>query len=177
MKPSVLVVDDDPRLSSRMARALERRGHHTLVANDGAQALDLARSHGPQWVLLDLKMPGADGLSVLRELMALEPAPRVVLLTGFASLSTAVEAGHLGAVQVLQKPADADEVVAAFTEGVEREERPAQELHAPTLARAEWEHIQRVLEECQGNISQAARVLGLHRRTLQRKLGKHAPKG
>ncbi|MED5374660.1 MAG: response regulator [Myxococcota bacterium] len=170
-KESILVVDDDVRLAGQMARALERRGYVTEVAHDGGEALELMREDPTEWVLLDLKMPGADGLSVLKEMMALTPQPRVVMLTGFASLGTAVEAAHMGVVQVLQKPADADEVVAAFTEG-----RGQTEVHAPTLARAEWEHIQRVLDECEGNISQAARVLGLHRRTLQRKLSKNAPK-
>ncbi len=171
MNESILVVEDDLRLASAMATALERRGHPTSVAHDADEAIESMQESPSDWVLLDLKVPGAEGLSILAELMDRPKPPTVVLLTGYASLGTAVEAGALGALQVLQKPADADEVLAAFTQS-----RVEQDLQVPTLARAEWEHIQRVLEECGGNISQAARVLGLHRRTLQRKLGKDAPK-
>jgi two-component system response regulator RegA len=171
MKKSILVVEDDLRLASTMANALERRGHPTSVAHDADEAIESMAESPSDWVLLDLKVPGATGLSILAELMDRKSPPQVVLLTGFASLATAVEAGALGALQVLQKPADADEVLAAFHHSTKETD-----LSVPTLARAEWEHIQRVLEECGGNISQAARVLGLHRRTLQRKLGKDAPK-
>ena len=126
--------------------------------------------------IVDLSMPGDSGLVLLQDLIAMHPDIQVVLLTGYGSIATAVEAMRLGAVNMIQKPADADMVLAAFERrhaGPE-DETPA-EYQPPTLARAEWEHIQRVLTDCGGNVSLAARKLGMHRRTLQRKLKTFPP--
>jgi two-component system response regulator RegA len=120
-------------------------------------------------------MPGKSGLELVKELKALDPATKIVVLTGYGSIATALEAVKLGATHYLQKPADADEVLAAFSQGGQPLDLHA-ELKAPSLARAEWEHINRVLGDCSGNISEAARRLGLHRRSLQRKLNKHPPR-
>jgi two-component system response regulator RegA len=119
-------------------------------------------------------MPGGDGLEVVRQLREIDPTTRVVVLTGYGSIATALEAVRLGATHYLTKPADVDELLAAFARG-DAEEAPAArpQVVAATLARVEWEHIQRVLTDCGGNVSQAARQLGLHRRSLQRKLAKY----
>jgi two-component system response regulator RegA len=121
-------------------------------------------------------MPGRSGLELVRDLKKFAPATRVLVLTGFGSIATAVEAVKLGAVNYLSKPADADDILAALERGeadpLETPDAPAQ---APSLARAEWEHINRILADCGGNISEAARRLGIHRRSLQRKLRKRAP--
>jgi len=117
---------------------------------------------------VDLRLPGESGLSVVKDLKSLDPATVVVVLTGYGSIATAVESMKLGAASYLTKPADADQIVAAF-EGTQ----PADEGAVPSLARVEWEHIQRVLADCGGNVSQAARMLGIHRRSLQRKLSKY----
>jgi two-component system response regulator RegA len=117
---------------------------------------------------VDLRLPGDSGLRVIRELKALDTSTVVVVLTGYGSIATAVESMKLGAASYLTKPADADQIVAAF-EGTQ----PGPDVEAPSLARVEWEHIQRILADCGGNVSQAARVLGIHRRSLQRKLAKY----
>jgi two-component system response regulator RegA len=122
-------------------------------------------------------MPGRSGLELVRELKELDPATRVVVLTGYGSIATAVEAMRIGATNYLPKPADADDVLAAlFPEGVPGHSAVEEEPLAPSLARAEWEHINRVMADCGGNLSEAARRLGVHRRSLQRKLQKHPPR-
>jgi len=168
-----LLVDDDDRLADRLAVALTERGHDVRVAYDGDEALETAAAWTPDRVVLDLAMPGPDGLQVLERLRELAPQARTVLLTGYGSIPVTVDAVKLGAIDVLQKPADVDGLLAAFERadtGHPREHKP------PSLARAEWEHIQRVLADTDGNISEAARRLGLHRRTLQRKLRKLPPR-
>lgn len=172
---TVLVVDDDDVFRERMARALRDRGYEVRSAGCYDAALAAAQEDSPEYALVDLRMPGSSGLELVRDLALLDPNTRVVVLTGYGSIATAVDAVRLGAVQFLSKPADADEVIAAF----ERAELPplatTPEYAVPSLARTEWEHIQRVLQDCGGNISEAARRLGLHRRSLQRKLGKFPP--
>jgi two-component system, response regulator RegA len=169
---SMLVVDDDAALRERMARAFVDRGLEVRTAPDGAKALELARSDSPELAVVDLKMPGTlSGLDVVRELKAIDAGTKVVVLTGYGSIATAVEAMKLGAWSYLPKPADADEVLEAF----EAQKGTSPEATAPSLARAEWEHINRVLNDCSGNVSEAARRLGLHRRSLQRKLNKYPP--
>lgn len=177
-RPTVLLVDDDEAFRQRLARALRDRDYEVRTADGYDAALELARADAPEYAVVDLRMPGRSGLEVVRDLAALEPSMRIVVLTGYGSIATAVDAVRLGAVQYLPKPADADDLVAAF----QRAELPpldptsaAGDYSAPSLARAEWEHIQRVLRDCRGNISEAARRLGLPRRSLQRKLGKHPP--
>lgn len=171
---SVLVVDDDALFRSRLARAFEARGFDVRAAADGEAAVQLAREESPELAVVDLRMPGSSGLDVVRELKAIDPATNVVVLTGYGSIATAIEAVRLGATHYLTKPADVDDLLAAFA----RAGRPPGDVapiehEVPSLARAEWEHINRVLADCGGSISRAARLLGLHRRSLQRKLAKY----
>jgi len=175
MKTRILVIDDDTNYRDRLTRAFTERGHETREAADGPAGLALARAFVPERVVLDLKMPVADGLTVLRELLGELPDLKIIILTGYGSIATALEAVRLGALDYLTKPADADQILAAFDRpgGAVAPDETAPEV--PTLDRVEWEHIQRVLNECGGNISEAARRLGLHRRTLQRKLDKYPP--
>ena len=169
--PTLLLVDDDAPFRDRLARALTERGFQVSVAGDAEQALALA-GEDPEYAVVDLRMPGRSGLELLRLLRARDPATRVLMLTGYGSIPTAIEATREGAVGYLTKPADADEVVKALLG-----QRPAAEAmgETPTLARAEWEYIHRVLTDCSDNISEAARRLGIHRRSLQRKLQKYPP--
>jgi two-component system response regulator RegA len=159
-----------------MAKALRDRGYGVRTADGYDAAILLAKAEPPELAVVDLKMPGRSGLELVRDLSALDAGIRIVVLTGYGSIATAVDAVRLGALQYLTKPTDADELIAAF----ERAGQPpltttAVEVQIPSLAQAEWEHIQRVLSESGGNISEAARRLGLHRRSLQRKLSKYPP--
>lgn len=173
---SLLLVDDDQTFRERLAKAFRGRGFEVRTAGSCAEALELAREESPEMAVVDLKMPGGGGLELLGELKGLDPATEVVVLTGYGSIATAVEATKRGATNYLPKPADADDILQAFARGrgeaVDGEEGS---VRAPTLARAEWEHINRVLSDAGGNISEAARRLGIHRRSLQRKLQKFAP--
>jgi len=170
---TLLLVDDDEVLRERLGRALRERGFEVTTAESGEAAIAIARRDAPEFAVVDLRMPGISGIDVLDALRTIDPATRVLMLTGYGSIATAVEATRRGAVGYLSKPADADEVVAALTG------RPVAEgdveIDTPSLARAEWEHIQRVLTDCAGNISETARRLGIHRRSLQRKLQKYPP--
>ncbi len=169
---SLLIVEDDDRLRDRLARALAQRGFETRVASDYESAMRAAHEEAPEYLLVDLRMPGGrSGLDVMRDIKALDSATVVVVLTGYGSIATAIEAVRLGAAQYLTKPADADEIVAALS-GTREAATADSANHVPSLARVEWEHINRVLADCEGNVSQAARLLGLHRRSLQRKLNK-----
>lgn len=171
-RPDLLLVDDDATFREVLASALDKRGFAVRVAQDVASGLRAAEEASPEFAVVDLKMPGPSGLELVKHLKELDPHTRIVVLTGYASIATAVEAIKLGAIHYLAKPADADEIVAAFT-------RVAGDAAAPvaprplSVNRLEWEHIQKVLAECGGNISETARRLGMHRRTLQRKLAKH----
>jgi two-component system, response regulator RegA len=171
--PTILLVDDDETFRKRLARALSERGFVVREAADGEAALVSARAESPELALLDLRMPGVSGLEVVKALHALDPATRIVVLTGYGSIATALDAVRLGATHYLTKPADVGEILAAFARGEEEVSTDLADLEAPSLARVEWEHIQRVLHDCDGNISEAARRLGIHRRSLQRKLGKN----
>jgi two-component system response regulator RegA len=172
-RPSVLVVDDDEPLRRRLVAAFAARGFEAFGAADSVEAIRLARLEGPEYAVVDLRMPGTSGLDLVRDLVEIEPATRIVVLTGYGSIATALEAIRLGAVHYLTKPADVDDLVAAFDRGSRRDEPPEPIDHrVPTLARTEWEHIQRVLADCGGNVTRAARLLGIHRRSLQRKLAK-----
>ncbi|HEX4131254.1 MAG TPA: response regulator [Pirellulales bacterium] len=174
--PSILVVDDNEPLRRQLARSLERRGYAVRVARNYDEAVVLAEEESSELAVVDLRMPGRSGLELLQALKRIDQATRVLVLTGFGSIATAVDAMRLGATNYVTKPADADEILAAFA----RAEQPvldvrADEYQVPSLARREWEHIQRVLSDCGGNVSEAARRLGIHRRSLQRKLQKLAP--
>lgn len=174
---SLLLVDDDATFRQVLARSLARRGFSVSQAESVTQALEQARLAPPAYAVVDLSMPTESGLHLIAPLLELNPDMRIVVLTGYASIATAVEAIKLGAVHYLTKPADADEVVAAFEHEGGDEAVTVTEQPIP-LNRVEWEHIQRVLQECDGNISETARRLGMHRRTLQRKLQKRpSPSG
>ena len=167
---SLLLVDDDTTFCKVLSAALERRGFAVTVAHNVEQAAPVAEASPPEFAVVDLKMGGAPGLVLVKLLHELDPNTRIVVLTGYASIATAVEAIKLGATQYLSKPANADEIVAAFDHAPDSnaplKTQPAQ------IERLEWEHIQRVLREHEGNISATARALNMHRRTLQRKLAK-----
>lgn len=174
-QPSLLVVDDDVIFCEVLATALKKRGFEVSVAHDVQSAFVAAERDPPEFVVLDLKMPGESGLSLVQKLKALDDHTRIVVLTGFASIATAVEAIKLGATHYLTKPADADEIVQAFSREDGDAGVPVGE-DRPSVDRLEWEYIQKVLADCGGNISATARSLGMHRRTLQRKLQKRPVK-
>jgi two-component system response regulator RegA len=169
----ILLVDDDEVFRERLARALRDRGHEVVTAADAAAALEAARARPFPYAVVDLRMPGPSGLELTAALRQRAPAMRVVVLTGYGSIVSAVEAMRLGAHTYLSKPADADDVIAALTGD---SAAPPREAPPPSLARAEWEHIQRILADTGGNISEAARRLGITRRTLQLKLKKYPPR-
>jgi two-component system response regulator RegA len=176
-KPSILLVDDDERLRSRMARAFTARGYEAQEADGYDAAMAIAGLESTEYAVVDLRMPGKSGLEVVRELHRIDPATKVVVLTGYGSIATALEAIRLGATHYLTKPADVDEIIAAFErrpgEGEPEDGKESEgEPETPSLARVEWEHIQRVLIDCGGNITKASERLGIHRRSLQRKLSK-----
>ena len=173
---SVLIVEDDDRLRARLVAAFRERGYDAREACDHRSAVDAAREDSPEYMLVDLRMPGPSGLDVIRDVKALDASTTVVVLTGYGSIATALEAVKLGAADYLTKPADVDTIVAAFDRA---DGRPGPSVGSdvdqsvPSLARVEWEHISRVVTDCAGNISKAARLLGIHRRSLQRKLSKY----
>ncbi len=166
-----LIVDDDPVFSQVLARSLTRRGYNTLIAESAEAAIPLAEKHKPDLATVDLKMDGDTGLLLLPKLLEIVPECKVVILTGYSSIATAVEAIKLGAVNYLCKPADTDEVLSALNQ---EEANPKQAIAEKPMSvnRLTWEHIQKILTENDGNISATARQLGMHRRTLQRKLQK-----
>jgi two-component system, response regulator RegA len=166
-----LVVDDDESFRLRLLKALQARGIQACGAGSADEALKCLETVRPQAAIIDLRMPGISGLELVTELAARVPGIRMVVLTGYGSIATAVEAVRRGAVNYLTKPLDTDQILAAF----ERATEGSPAASTPSLARVEWEHIQRILHDCNGNISLAARTLGLHRRSLQRKLGKLPP--
>ncbi len=171
---SVLIVDDDSAFRMRLCRAFRDRGWDGTEASEGKAALDLAKQQSPDLAIVDLRMPGMSGLEVVRGLREFDDTICIIMLTGFASIATAVSATKLGADHFLSKPADADQIISAYQKLAEGGD-PGTPESVPSLARVEWEHIQRVLEDCGGNVSQAAKLLGLHRRSLQRKLLKYPP--
>lgn len=172
LTPTILVVEDDALFRGVLVRALDGRGYDAVGVGSGAAALAAARADSPEMAVVDLRLPDMSGLDVVRELKAIDAATLIVVLTGYGSIATALEAIRLGATHYLTKPTDADHVLEAFERGLAA--RPAASaVDTPSLARVEWEHIQRVLTDCQGNISEAARVLSMHRRSLQRKLAKY----
>jgi two-component system response regulator RegA len=167
----ILLVDDDPAFTAVMERGFRRRSFSTRCCGSAGEALAACEEFQPSHILLDLHMPGTSGLVVLPQLLAKVPAAKLVVLTGYSSIVTAVEATKAGATNYLCKPATIDEVLAAFAD-----QAPEREAPVPgdpiSVDRLEWEHIQRVLQDNDGNISATARALGMHRRTLQRKLQK-----
>ena len=170
-RPSLLLVDDDATFRAVLTEAFEKRGYTVRAAHDVPSGLAAALADPPEFAVVDLKMPGLSGLALVQKLKQLDENTRIVMLTGYASVATAVEAIKLGAIHYLAKPVDADEILAAFYRNQGDAALPV-EPKPLSVARLEWEHIQKVLSECQSNISETARRLGMHRRTLQRKLGK-----
>jgi two-component system response regulator RegA len=173
----LLLVDDDAVFCQVLGRAFEKRGYDMLIAHDVDRAMALVFECGaPDYAVVDLSMPGGrSGLSLVEELHRIDARTAIVVLTGYASVATAVEAIKLGAVHYLAKPANADEIIEAF--GKQQGDPDMQVSRAPvSVRRMEWEYIQKVLADCDGNVSAAARKLGLHRRTLQRKLAKRPVK-
>jgi len=172
--PTLLIVDDDAVFRDVLARAISRRGYAVVTAGDVASGLAVAAATNPAFAIVDLKMPGRTGLALVEALHRRAPTTRIVVLTGYASIATAVEAVKLGATDYLAKPATADEVVAALHRTADSSLDVAA---APvSVDRMAWEHIQRVLTEHGGNVSATARALNMHRRTLQRKLAKRPVK-
>ena len=172
-----LLLDDNALYLRTLARALQRRGIETHAASRPQEALHLARTHRPDFALLDLKLGEGDGtsLELIAPLRAACPEVRIVLVTGYASVATAVEAIKRGADDYLPKPASLDAILRAVAGETEGE--PLEPAAMTPLSRVEWEHIQQALAETEGNVSAAARLLGMHRRSLQRKLGKRPPSG
>jgi two-component system response regulator RegA len=174
-KPTILVVDDDATFRTRLVRALSSRGYETFEAADVDSAIARAKQLKPARAIVDLRMPGKSGLDLISALMDIDESIQILVLTGYGSIATAVEAVRRGAIDYLNKPVDTEQILAVFDR--ENAISSATEVTEakPSLARVEWEHIQRVLSDCGGNISEAARQLGIHRRSLQRKLSKLPP--
>ncbi|GAA5134117.1 response regulator [Prosthecobacter algae] len=172
---TVLLIEDDESFRTTLAMALRRRGCEIFQAANGSTALETIRSGAsPSGIVLDMRLGQENGMSLIAEMRRQVPHARLIVLTGYGSIPNAIEAVRLGADDYLLKPASADQVLAALQGHTTTSARPAAS-DLPSLARLEWEHIQRVLSDCHGNISHAAEALGIDRRTLQRKLSKQPP--
>lgn len=171
---SLLIVDDDGPFLRRLARAMETRGFHVETAESVAEGVAKSKAHPPKYAVVDLRLGDGNGLDVIEAIRQRRDDTRIIMLTGYGNIATAVTAVKLGAVDYLAKPADADDVFAALTQ------RPGEKAELPdnpmSADRVRWEHIQRVYEMCERNVSETARRLNMHRRTLQRKLSKHPPR-
>lgn len=174
---SIMLVDDSLVLRDRLMEAFQERGLRVSVAGDCDEAVRVFRREPTDLAVVDLRMPGRTGLTLIPDLKRIKPDVKIVILSGFGSIATAIDAIRLGATNFIPKPADADDILIAFARGDASFEIQEEEgtIPVPTLAQAEWEHIHRVLADCSNNISEAARRLGIHRRSLQRKLRKRAP--
>ena len=186
---SLIIVDDDRPFLQRLARAMELRGFEVRSAHSISEGIDLIRAQAPAFAVVDMRLEDGNGLDVIAELTRARPDTRIIVLTGYGNIATAVSAVKLGAVDYLAKPADADDVFAALTAPPgQKADDVTDALLAPHNAKAappdnpmsadrvRWEHIQRVYELCNRNVSETARRLNMHRRTLQRILAKRAPK-
>jgi two-component system response regulator RegA len=171
---SLLIVDDDAPFRQRLAQAMEKRGFIVVAAESVAAGIEAARDRPPAYAVVDLKLTDGNGLEVVKALREVRADTRIVVLTGYANIATAVAAVKTGAVDYLAKPADADAIQAALL-AICRPLPPPPE-QPMTADRVRWEHIQRVYEQCDHNVSETARRLRMHRRTLQRILAKYAPK-
>ncbi len=169
---TILLVDDDDVFRERLARALRARGYEAATAAGHDEALAATDARRFDFAIVDLRMPGPSGLALIAPLRERMPQARIIVLTGYGSITSAVEALRAGAHDYLGKPVDADQIIAALTTDAARPSPDG----VPTLARAEWEHIQRILADCHNNISETARRLGITRRTLQLKLKKYPPR-
>jgi two-component system response regulator RegA len=172
--PSLLLVDDDAPFLRRLARAMETRGFAVDTAESVAEGIAKAKTNPPKYAVVDLRLGDGSGLDVIAAIRQRRDDTRIIMLTGYGNIATAVNAVKLGAVDYLAKPADADDIFAALTQ------RPGEKVELPenpmSADRVRWEHIQRVYEMCDRNVSETARRLNMHRRTLQRILAKRAPK-
>lgn len=171
MHKKLLIVDDDPLFCSVLAKAMTRRGFIATIAHDAQEAQEAVELTSPDYAVIDLKMPGESGLTLVVALKNRFPALRIVVLTGYASIATAIEAVKLGATYYLAKPADIDAIIEAFGKDEGNSTMPVTDT-PPSINKLQWEYMQKVLADTGGNISEAARILGMHRRTLQRKLAK-----
>jgi len=169
---SILVVEDDNAFRTILVTAFIDRGYEAVGVADAESAIRAAEADSPEMAVVDLRLPDQSGLEVVRRLKQIDPSTAIVVLTGYGSIATALESVRLGAVHYLTKPTDADRILAAFQHGLASRPRDLP-TDPPSLARVEWEHMNRVLTDCDGNISEAARQLGMHRRSLQRKLAKY----
>lgn len=179
MLERILIIDDDEHFTQVLSRNLERQQYGTTTAHNCTEALEQAAAFEPNWVILDLRLEQESGLSLIPKLIEQQPSCRIVVLTGYASIPTAVEAIKLGAHNYLHKPVSLQDLIAAFADDPsteKTEESSNTDNEVMSMQRLEWEHIQRVLAENEGNVSATARALNMHRRTLQRKLQKHAPR-
>jgi two-component system response regulator RegA len=173
MMEKILVIDDDEAFCRTLSRSLERHSLQVFAAHSAEEALASVKEHQQDKAVLDLRLGDDSGIQLIRPLLEIAPGMRIVVLTGFASLTTAVQAIKLGAINYLAKPVNVQSILKAFEEDASEEADEETADFAPTpLKQLEWEHIQRVLDENDGNISSTARQLGMHRRTLQRKLQK-----
>ena len=170
----LLIVDDDKAFLQRLARAMEKRGYITETAESVAEARAKVETANPAFAVVDMRLEDGNGLDVIEILRHRRPEARAIILTGYGNIATAVTAVKLGAIDYLSKPADADEIHAALTQ--QKDERAAPPENPMSADRVRWEHIQRVYELCDRNVSETARRLNMHRRTLQRILAKRAPR-
>ena len=171
---SLLLLDDDAPLRTRLGRALESRGFEPVLVGSVAEAVEAVKARPPAFAVLDLRLDDGNGLQVVETIQKARPDARVVMLTGYGNIATAVAAVKAGAVDYLPKPADADDVLRALL--ARKDEAPAAPENPMSADRVRWEHIQRVYELCGHNVSETARRLNMHRRTLQRILAKRAPR-
>jgi two-component system response regulator RegA len=170
---SLLLLDDDAPLRTRLGRALEQRGFEPVLVASVSEALTAVKSHPPAYAVLDMRLEDGSGLKVVEAVRDARPDAKIIMLTGYGNIATAVQAVKAGAVDYLSKPADADDVARAL---LAKGEAPAPPENPMSADRVRWEHIQRVYELCNHNVSETARRLNMHRRTLQRILAKRAPR-
>jgi two-component system response regulator RegA len=171
---SLLIVDDDSPFVQRLARAMEKRGFAVETAESVAEANAKVAAAAPAYAVVDMRLEDGNGLTVIEKIRKIRPQARTVVLTGYGNIATAVTAVKLGAIDYLSKPADADEIYAALTQPPDEKAEPPE--NPMSADRVRWEHIQRIYELCDRNVSETARRLNMHRRTLQRILAKRAPR-
>ncbi len=176
LKGHLVIVDDDGVLAERMGKAMERRGFAVTVITSVADALGWMAENQPDYALIDLRLADGSGLDIVQKIKDDSPECRVVMMTAYGNIATAVAAVKAGAVDYLTKPADADAVEAALLADTNSTSLPPPPMRPMSAERVRWEHIQRIFEQCDRNVSETARRLGMHRRTLQRILAKYAPK-
>lgn len=171
----ILIVEDDEDLANSLSRSFARRDYDVNIANNTKQAIESLKKFHPRYAVVDLKMPGESGLECIKQLHEFDSSIKIVMLTGYASITTTIEAIKAGACYYLAKPANVDDIIAAFN-GEKSDKEAVIPNHKTSIKNVEWEHIHEVLVECDFNISKTARILGMHRRTLARKLEKRRVK-